>query len=390
MTMRSALLRQYFQHLKPRSDHGVGRELVEAYKRLDEGVLSLKYSLARSWPAVLKPAVSYVKLALTSNCNLRCKGCLYGRSFLPGESLDRATLMRLLDDMAALGVARVHFHGGEPLLHPDLDDLVSGAVDRGITPSLGTNGLALNERRLDRLHERGLRSINVGLYGVGAAYDDYVGHAGRYEILRANLAHARQRHPDVALSLGWLIMRPSCNARSLQAVLQLAEELDVPFGAVLLQYDFPYFSEGEQRELQLFAQDRPALEDLSRELLSLKRLRPGRISTSEVAIASIPDWVVGKQAQQTACVLDDVLFVLPDGAVHVCPKHAPIGNIRSDRLRDLLHGPGHCAEVRDCFALKCDGCQYRFDRRTDLDAASRRRYRGREPLSAAPVQDVPA
>jgi MoaA/NifB/PqqE/SkfB family radical SAM enzyme len=353
-------------------------------------VLSLKYGLAKSWPGVLKPAVSYVKLALNSSCNLRCKGCLYGRSFLPGESLDRHTLMRLLDELAALGIARVHFHGGEPLLHPDLDDLISGAIDRGITPSLGTNGLALNERRLDRLHERGLRSINVGLYGVGRAYDDYVGHDGRYGILHTNLLHARQRHPDIALSLGWLIMRPSCNARSLHAAFGLAEELDVPLGAVLLQYDFPYFSEGEQHELQLFARDRPALEDLSRELLSLKRLRPARISTSEAAIASIPDWVVGKQAQRIPCVLDDVLFVLPNGAVHVCPKHAAIGNIRNDRLRDVVHGPGHCAEVRDCFALKCDGCQYRFDRRTDLDAASRRRYSDQAQVSAVPARGVPA
>ena len=103
-------------------------------------MLSLKYSLARSWPAVLKPAVSYVKLALTSSCNLRCTGCLYGRSFLPGESLDRHTLMRLLDEVTALGIARVHFHGGEPLLHPDLDDLISGAIDRGISPAWAPTG----------------------------------------------------------------------------------------------------------------------------------------------------------------------------------------------------------------------------------------------------------
>lgn len=389
MTMRSSLLRQYFRYLKPHTDTGVARQMVQVYKQLDEGVLSLKYGLAKTWPALLRPAVSYVKLALTSGCNLRCKGCLYGRSFLPGESLDRETLLRLLDDMAALGIARVHFHGGEPLLHPDLDDLVSAALDRGITPSLGTNGLALNERRLDQLYERGLRSINVGIYGVGPAYDDYVGHAGRYDILRTNLLHARDRHPDIALSLGWLIMRPSCNARSLRAVFHLAEELDVPLGAVLLQYDFPYFTEGEQHELQLFELDRPALEELSRELLRLKRAHPGRISTSEAAITAIPDWVVGKQAQRTACVLDDVLFVLPNGAVLVCPKHAPIGNIRDQRLREFVHGPGHAAEVRECFALKCDGCQYRFDRRTDLDLASRRRYGGRAKAPALPVPSVP-
>jgi cyclic pyranopterin phosphate synthase len=374
MRLRTAALDFYFRQIKPHVRSKPARQGVALLKKVDRELTSWKYSLAETFPSLLAPSVSYVKLALNSNCNLRCKGCLYGRSFLPGECLDLGTLKNALDDMAELSIPRVHFHGGEPLLHPDINDLISYARSVGICPTLGTNAIALNKQKTDELYKSGLRAINVGIYGVGDAYDDYVGQEQRFEKLSRNLSYVRAQYPEIELSLAWLVMRPTCNLDAVRGIWELSKQLNAPFGAVLIQYDFPYFTDGEEGELQLSEDDRPLLEVVARELIRLKRLRPDLVSTSFAAIAAIPDWIIKKGANDIPCYMQDVVFILPNGDVLVCPKHESIGNVHHARFKEIVHTEAHGQAIRDCLHLNCPGCHFRYDMRTELHGKSRRHY----------------
>jgi len=94
---------------------------------------------------------------LTHRCPLRCTYCsnpLQMQS--PSTELDTAAWQQVFVQAAELGVLHAHFTGGEPLLRPDLEQLVRGAHDAGLYTNLITSAVGLTERRLDTLEQAGL------------------------------------------------------------------------------------------------------------------------------------------------------------------------------------------------------------------------------------------
>ncbi|OYO23115.1 GTP 3',8-cyclase MoaA [Enemella dayhoffiae] len=109
-----------------------------------------------------------LRVSLTDRCNLRCTYCMpaEGLPWLPkDEILTNAELMRLIRvAVERLGIASVRLTGGEPLLRPDLEQLVAGIA--ALTPrpkiALTTNGIGL-DRRAASLVATGLDRVNVSL-----------------------------------------------------------------------------------------------------------------------------------------------------------------------------------------------------------------------------------
>jgi cyclic pyranopterin phosphate synthase len=115
----------------------------------------------------------YVRVAVNERCNLRCIYCMPadGLDFRKGDELLSTTeTLRVIRVLAALGVQKVRFTGGEPLLRRDLDDLVAGtAAVPGITSvHLTTNGLLL-PARCGALRDAGLTGVNISLDTLDAA-----------------------------------------------------------------------------------------------------------------------------------------------------------------------------------------------------------------------------
>ena len=76
---------------------------------------------------------------VTYRCNARCGFCDIWEQPSPTIRLEDAA--RNLDDLRRLGVRIVDFTGGEPLLHPQLPDLLTMAKGRGFLTTVTTNGL---------------------------------------------------------------------------------------------------------------------------------------------------------------------------------------------------------------------------------------------------------
>lgn len=88
-------------------------------------------------------------IALTDQCNARCAYCDIPARGRPG--LESKALLRLIDELAEAGCARLGFWGGEPLLRPDLGALIDHAHALGLWTSLDTNGY-LFPKRAQELH----------------------------------------------------------------------------------------------------------------------------------------------------------------------------------------------------------------------------------------------
>src|SRR5688572_29085420 len=146
---RSTLLRD----LRPVLD-GQPR-IKSALARFDTTLSRWHHSLAGTIPALIHPQPRQLTVAVTAACNLRCMGCRYGRDFMVGERLSLPMMRDLLDDAREAGINRVRLYGGEPLLHPDLPEIVRYSTGLGMDTYLTTNAVLLGQR-IDELYEAGM------------------------------------------------------------------------------------------------------------------------------------------------------------------------------------------------------------------------------------------
>ncbi|MCK5854349.1 MAG: radical SAM protein [Sulfurovaceae bacterium] len=345
-------------------------------KKSERFRVSMKHSLAQKYPNIIKADVEIVSIALTSECNLRCQGCSYGREFMPKEHIPLDKVKALLDDMKEMGIPFITFYGGEPLMidSSKLVELVKYANDLGIYTQLGTNGVMLTPNVMDRLYEAGLRRIVMGMYGTDENYNTYVQKKDVFATLDENISYMRETYPDVSLSLGWLLMKPSCNLKSLGEVSEFALKHNIGYSIALVHYDFPYFNNGEDDGLQLFEEDLPAILEVQKELIALKKLHPNLILNSMTSLNAIPDWLMKKGEIDIPCYRYDHLWIGSNGEVRVCQKSALLGNINDEKFRDILNTKEHTQSTRDCFALNCSGCHVDYDNRTVQTPKSRKEY----------------
>lgn len=116
----------------------------------------------------------HVDIESTSECNLNCPMCY--RSKLPPESItsmDFALFKTLVDECAAHGLYSLRLSWrGEPLIHPNLVDMVRYAREQGIkNVSFLTNGVLLEGALAEALIDAGLSYLSVSFDGVYDAYD---------------------------------------------------------------------------------------------------------------------------------------------------------------------------------------------------------------------------
>jgi len=130
----------------------------------------------RMVPLNAKPTVTW---RVTGACNQHCLNCLSdARPHRTAPELTTDEGEDLIRDLAAFGVPRLIFAGGEPLLRPDLPDLVAYTSEQGLQSSLLTNGTLLTMDRAAELKCAGLHSVTILMEGFGREVDRHRGVRG--------------------------------------------------------------------------------------------------------------------------------------------------------------------------------------------------------------------
>jgi 12,18-didecarboxysiroheme deacetylase len=161
----------------------------------------------------------------TRRCNLRCVHCY-------SESRDRdyageltgEEARRLIDDLADFGAPVLLFSGGEPLLRPDLFDLIAYATGRGLRAVISTNGTLIDEATVGRLRDAGLAYVGVSLDGLGEVNDRFRGVPGAFG--RALAGIRRCRDAGVKVGLRFTITRR--NAGEVDGIFDLVRDERIP------------------------------------------------------------------------------------------------------------------------------------------------------------------
>jgi hypothetical protein len=130
---------------------------------------------------------------ITDLCNISCRGCY--RTALAGHKSFEDIRTEILFLQEWRNISNVHLAGGEPLVHPDVVEIVRLIRDRGLNPVIITNGHRLTRELLIRLRDAGLGEMSFHI----DSGQTRPGWTGRNEV---ELNGLRQHYADLLWDVG--------------------------------------------------------------------------------------------------------------------------------------------------------------------------------------------
>jgi MoaA/NifB/PqqE/SkfB family radical SAM enzyme len=142
-------------------------------------MLSSRSKLRRRWAGMSRGIHGWSKIAwgfLSSEhpllahiipmrrCNLACKYCNEFDDFSKPVPTD--VMFRRVDKLGEFGTSVITISGGEPLLHPELDQIIRRMRHNGAVAGMITNGYLLMPDRIERLNRAGLEYLQISIDNV--------------------------------------------------------------------------------------------------------------------------------------------------------------------------------------------------------------------------------
>jgi len=97
-------------------------------------------------------------------CNLSCAYCNEYDNF--SKPLPLEVMFSRLDRLAELGTSIITISGGEPLMHPQLEEIIRHIRVRGMLAGMITNGYLLTQARIESLNDAGLEHLQISIDNV--------------------------------------------------------------------------------------------------------------------------------------------------------------------------------------------------------------------------------
>jgi len=163
-----------------------------------------------------------VHFAVTGRCDQACEGCFYSAqpgSEVRAEHAPFSLFEKVVRDAERAKVFQMALGGGEPLLHPDIVDMVRLAREHGIVANITTNGNLLNCEMASALKDAGVGQVQISLNGAS----EEVNSRTRPNFLRAISALEACRKVGLRFGINFLITRS--NAHELERVVKLGRRL---------------------------------------------------------------------------------------------------------------------------------------------------------------------
>jgi MoaA/NifB/PqqE/SkfB family radical SAM enzyme len=150
--------------MSPHTHWSFAMNTAQAWHRLRSLAFHLRQArvVAKAMKSRHHPIVAHI--IPIRRCNLACRYCNEFDSFSNPVPLD--IMLRRIDRLAHLGTSVITISGGEPLLHPELDDIIRRIRRWGSIATLITNGYLLTPDRIRRLNKAGLDHLQISIDNV--------------------------------------------------------------------------------------------------------------------------------------------------------------------------------------------------------------------------------
>lgn len=167
-----------------------------------------------------------LRISIVDKCDLRCTYCMpEDQHFLKREELmtreEIGTIARLF--VERYGITKIRLTGGEPLVRPDVVDIVRDLAASPVKLGLTTNALSLH-KYLEGLIDAGLKGINISLDTFDAERFRKITRRDGFDTVHANILLALQRGLRVKVNM--VVMR-GVNDDEILRFVELTEHHDI-------------------------------------------------------------------------------------------------------------------------------------------------------------------
>jgi len=124
------------------------------------------------------PSLNCIYFYLTEGCNLACRHCWIAPKFQNADksygSLDPSLFRSIIWQAQAMGLSSVKLTGGEPLIHPQIEELLEFVRGEELKLTLETNGVACTPEIVERIAACQNPFVSVSLDGAKAESHEWV------------------------------------------------------------------------------------------------------------------------------------------------------------------------------------------------------------------------
>jgi pyrroloquinoline quinone biosynthesis protein E len=277
-----------------------------------------------------QPIPMWLLAELTYACPLQCPYCSNPLQ-LPNsrkEELSTEEWLRVMREARELGAVQLGFSGGEPLVRPDLEQLIREANEMGFFCNLITSAIGLDEEKIRAFKDAGLRHIQISFQGSDAASNAYFGGTDSFD---HKLAMAKKvvEH-DLPLGLNFVLHRK--NLHQIKPFLDQALALGAEFVELA---NSQYYGWALHNRDELLP-SKQQLDDAERVTNEFRQQHPGELDVFFVA----PDYYDDRPKKcsngwgTTFLTVNPKGEVLPCQSAHVIPG-LQIPSVRERSLREI-------------------------------------------------------
>ncbi len=293
---------------------------------------------------------------VTRECNLKCSHCYINAS--EGKLSNELTTKegkKLMDHISKVSHPLLVLSGGEPLLRPDIYELIKYGSSLGLKMGLGSNGSLIDEAAAAKLKAAGVTTVSISLDShIPDQHDDFRGVQGAWE--KAVNACTALRKNNVLVQVNTTLTQQ--NYSQIDDIMSLAEGIGVenfhlfflvPTGRGKKMADISP-QKYEDMITRTFAK-------VSNHTLNVRpSCAPQFMRIAKGMGLDMRQWIRGCIAGMYYC------RIYPNGDVTPCP-YLPIklGNIRQQSFEEIWFNSPVFKALRDPNALKgkCGVCEYR-------------------------------
>ena len=131
-----------------------------------------------------QPKLRYLFFELTDQCNLNCLHCGSGCSGAQHMYLDTYMIRKVLQSVAAecrTDSIMICLTGGEPMLHPDIYDIIAYAKELGFLVGITSNATLIDEKAAELLAAAGMDTISISIDGLQEEHDAFRQSPGSFQ-----------------------------------------------------------------------------------------------------------------------------------------------------------------------------------------------------------------
>jgi len=325
---------------------------------------------------------------LTEGCNLRCRHCWIAPKYQSETNqypaLDLNLFKSVIEQAKALGLTGVKLTGGEPLLHPQIKEILEHIQTENLRLTVETNGVLCTPELAQKLAACKDPFVSVSLDGADAGTHEWVrGVAGCFDEVMDGIRNLVEAgfNPQIIMS----VMRP--NKDQLEPMVRVAENLGA--GSVKFNIVQPMARGSKMHD---------SGETLSiEELVDLGRWVENTLSLSTplrlhydhpLAFRPLGKIFANDGDGCRVCGILSILGVLADGSYALCGIGETVpdlvfGHPDSDRLEDIWINSPILLELRKGLPHRLEGiCGYCLMKRLCLGSCVAQNYYGSRDLWA--------